>query len=277
VLTISGMIDEVLVPQFSTEAWNDWIIVAGSVFWHVPATKTGTGDIAYLNTSIVINGGELPEDEPNTNGDPGTVPTLGRVSTNQKALMSRIDWTTEAGGDRHLWDAALNPMFKEQLTSKELLRWHLMKTGGKGNRGGRPVVLGVEVCLEHVQASENRQEVAGVLRVLAEQEPQMPPPDVHVVTSCGMDLDPALGVATEPGGIAMICDGGQPDTSVQPVWWPHAEVRRTTAVTPDDLRQMSGTNCVGAYDLPDSLQVGAPGDPRTPRDAVSIWEPVALP
>ncbi|HEX6340968.1 hypothetical protein [Umezawaea sp.] len=274
---ISNLIGDVLVPQFSTDAWNDWIIIAGSAFWHVPAARTTNGNVAYFNTSIVINGGELPEDEPNTNDDPATVPTLGRSSTNQKALMSRIDWSVARGNDRSKWDAALNPMFTTQLTDDRYLRWHLFKTGGKGNRGGRSVVLGVEVCLEHVRASEDRGEVAGVLRVLAAQEPQMPPPDVHVVTSCGMDLVPTIGVATAPGGIAMICDGAQPDTGIQPVWWPHAEVRRTTGVTRDGVRLMARGRSLGSFELPDGLQVGAPGDPRTPRDAVSIWEPVDLP
>jgi hypothetical protein len=272
---IANLIGDVLVPHFSTDAWNDWVIVAGSVFWHVPAADTPNHQDAYLNTSIVINGGELPEDEPDTNDDPATVPTMGRFSTNQKALMSHIDWSIERGNDRRAWDAALNPMFLTVLGDPTYLRWHRFNVGGKGNRAGRPVVFGVEVCLEHVKAGAYRAPNAGVLRVLRAAEPALPAPDVHVLTSCGMALDPASGVATDAGGIAMSCDGNRARAGAR---WPRADVRETEEVLTNGQRLLSASaNIEARFDLPDNLQVGAPYDTRTPKDAVSIWAPVDLP
>jgi hypothetical protein len=271
---ISNMIGSVLVPHFSTDTWNDWIIVAGSVFWHVPAKDTTNNDDAYLNTSIVINGGQVPEDEPDTN-DPATVPMMGRVSTNQKALMSHVDWSIIRGNDRRAWDAALNPMFETMLGDNTYLRWHRFTVGGKGNRGGRSIVLGVEVCLEHIQAGAYRRPTEGVLRVLRATEPTLPAPDVHVLTSCGMTLNAAYGVATDEGGVAMSCDGSKTRGNVP---WPRADVRETEAVLPSGGRLLSASaNTLVRFDLPDNLQVGAPYDTRTPKDAVSIWAPVDLP
>ncbi|MFL6118546.1 hypothetical protein [Actinophytocola sp.] len=273
---ITNMIEEVLVPQFSTTDWNDWLIVAGSVFWHVPAKDNTAGEPLFLNTSIVINGGELPVGEADTNSDPATVPTMGRVTTNQKRLMSRLDWSLDQGEDKMRWDAALNPMFKPILGDAEYLRWHRFKARGKGNAGGQSIVFGVEVCLEHVQAGANMRPCLGVLRLLEEVQPLLPAPDVHVVTSCGMDLDPAFGVATEPGGIAMLCDGMEPDTNYA-YPWPTADVRRTVSVSRNGVRQLAGGQVVDGLTIPDQLQVGFPYSSRTPADRVSIWEPVDLP
>ncbi|MBP2324799.1 hypothetical protein JOF56_005184 [Kibdelosporangium banguiense] len=63
---------------------------------------------AYSCTSIVVNGGPH-DDQPDTGS---LVPTMSRMSTNQKGLMSQIDWSIRRGQDRSAWDARLNPMFK---------------------------------------------------------------------------------------------------------------------------------------------------------------------
>jgi len=274
---ITNLIGDVLVPQFEPNTWNDWIVVAGSVFWHATRKENPNGQVSYLNTSIVINGGELP-DEPDTNGDPTTVPTMGRFTTNQKALMSQIDWSLERGADKAKWDAALNKMFHPVLTDFEYLRWHRFMARGKGNSGGEPIVFGVEVCLEHVNTRVSNQENVGVLRALQNLQPKLPASDVHVVTSCGMSLNPDAGVTTSGCGVAMICDGMRPDTHCQGYQWPTADVRKTAAVFGSGERLLSASaNRVGTYELPEQLQIGEPFDSRTPKDAVSIWEPVHLP
>jgi hypothetical protein len=276
VTMITKMVDDVLVPEFQKPEWNDWIIVAGSVFWHglYRESQDTEPQPTFLNTSIVINGGELTDDQYGTD----TVPTLNRLSTNQKALMSNIDWTLDEGYDPRAWDAALNPMFKATLRGADYLRWHRFKARGKGNgRNGAPIVFGVEVCLEHEAAGWGRQPALGVLRYLTDGNP--PAPDVQIVTSCGMALNPAIGVATQPQGIAMICDGSQFRTGFRPNVhkWPRAGVSVTDDVTPEGVRLMSPMNAPQSFVLPDDLQVGYPYGTANPEDAVSIWTPVDLP
>jgi hypothetical protein len=206
------------------------------------------------------------------------VPTMGRFTTNQKALMSQIDWSLERGADKAKWDAALNKMFHPVLTDFEYLRWHRFMARGKGNSGGEPIVFGVEVCLEHVNSRVSNQENVGVLRALQNLQPKLPASDVHVVTSCGMSLNPDAGVTTSRCGVAMICDGMRPDTDCRGYQWPTADVRKTAAVFGSGERLLSASaNRVGTYELPEQLQIGEPFDSRTPKDAVSIWEPVHLP
>lgn len=269
---ITKMIDDILVPEFTNTDWNDWIIVAGSVFWHDLVdddSSPGAKKPAFLNTSIVINGGDLSDDQPGSD----TVPTMNRFSTNQKALMSNIDWLLAGGYDPRKFDAALNPMYKSILSDAEYLRWHRFKARGKGNsRNSSPIVFGVEVCLEHEAAGWGRRPNLGVLRLMTDDQP--PAPDVQVVTSCGMRLNPSIGVATQAEGVAMLCDGMQVSPGYR---WPSASVSMTEKVTLDGVRLLSEVSVPQSFTLPDELQVGYPFGTRTPKDAVSIWTPVNLP
>lgn len=270
VLLITKMIDNILMPEFGGPDWNDWLIVAGSVFWHSmqkqpPAMQA---EPTFLNTVIVINGGELPE-EPPTRGE---VPTLRHFTTNQKALMSNIDWTR--GGYRPRdWDAALNPMFQPILSDDMYLRWHRFKVGGKYNsRNNEPIVLGVEVCLEHKAAGWGKLPSVGVLRYLTDLHG--PCPDVQVITSCGMDINPSIGVATDKDGIVMLVDGMQKGPGAR---WPTAKVASTLEVRPGGERILSEADAPQSFALPDNLQVGYPYNTANPPDSVSIWRPVDLP
>jgi hypothetical protein len=272
--SIQNLMGDVLQPHFGTDTWKDWLIVAGSVFWHVPAAQTTNLSTAYLNTSIVINGGPH-SDQPDT-GE--LVPTMSRMSTNQKGLMSQIDWSIIKGNDRSAWDAKLNPMFEQILGDYEYLRWHQFMADGKNNGSGQPVVFGVEVCLEHRRYGARPSPQLGVLRLMRELEPERPAPTVQIVTSCGMQLQPATGIATDKGGVNMICDGMHVVPNPFPYTWPRADMTVTEDIVTDGERQTTGSMALaGAWEVPANLQVGAgTSPPRTPVDKVAVWQPVPL-
>jgi len=93
-LLLPNITEEILKPNFATAAYNDWMIVAGTMFWHRSASDSGGRHPTYFNTVLTLRGGtdtQLTPEERNANADPMTVPTMGASASNTNALMSRID------------------------------------------------------------------------------------------------------------------------------------------------------------------------------------------
>lgn len=183
----------------------------------------------------------------------------------------RIDYALRI--DRCQWDAAINDMFREILG--DWGRAHMFQVHGVNDPTGRPLVFGLEVCLEHVQADPYAIPDAGVLRTLRTTNPSLPEIDVQIVTSCGMDLEPGPGVEARVDGYALLCDGMQPRAK-NPVW-PTAAHELVIAVNPDRTRRTGAAAQVAARaTLPAALQLGVPGSTHDPADAVSLWTPTPL-
>jgi hypothetical protein len=269
------IVEKVLKPHFAAPAFADWLIVAGTMFWHKSAADSGTTHPTYFNTVLALHGGpdtELTPEERNANDDPNAVPTMGAASTNQKALMSWIDYALAI--DNRQWDAAINPMFRPILGDWDWWRWHMFHVHGVNDPTGRPVVFGLEVCLEHMQANAGAQPNAGVLRTLRTRYPRLPEIDVQIVTSCGMSLEPGYGVEAHVDGYALLCDGNRP-TAKAP--WPAAAHDLVIAVNQDKMHRTSPAAGVLARGvLPPRLQLGVPGSTHNPSDAVSVWTSTPL-
>jgi hypothetical protein len=276
---IPNIATDIMFKQFASPRYADWLIVAGSVFWHKSAQESGATDPTYFNTVIVIRGGPevaLSGEERQANGEGCQIPTMARVSTNQKALMSHIDYASGPGGDRRHQDAALNPMFAPILGDWEWWRWHAFGVHGVAGPTGTPLVFGLEVCLEHARATNSS--TLGVLRTLQGEWPKrcsgapMPAIDVQLVTSCGMSLQPSRGIAGPVNGIAAICDGHGGSRT-----WPNVDCERVTQVTGDGERNVAlAESPLSTLIVPAPLQVGLAGQQHTPPDAVLLWEPLEL-
>ncbi|WP_026422363.1 hypothetical protein [Actinokineospora inagensis] len=268
---LPGLIEEVLKPFFAADRFADWIVIPGTMFWH----KGTQDDPSYFNTTAVVNGGPdtaLTPAERAANANPTALATVGAATTNQKALMSTIDYAI--GVDRTQWDAALNPMFRLSFRGAEFWRWHTFAVHGKHGPDGRPLVFGLEVCLEHIAAYAGTNANLGLLRTMENLVPDQPEIDIHLVTSCGMSLDPAFGITAREDGYAMICDGMNP--GIPPVPWPRTDVQRVTAVERDGRRTVAhATRVLDTQLVPPALQVGGAGT-HTPPDTVAVWEAAPL-
>ena len=92
-------------PHFSAQEYADWLIVPGSMFWHKTPQESGTTHPTYFNTVLVLRGGpgsELTPEERNRNQQDCSVPMMASLSTNQKQLMSNIDYAlTELRNGAH--------------------------------------------------------------------------------------------------------------------------------------------------------------------------------
>jgi hypothetical protein len=278
-ILLPNITEEILKPHFKGKTYADWLIVSGSMFWHKSAADSGTTHPTYFNTALVLRGGtdvELTPEERSANDEPDEVPTMGAASTNQKAMMSHIDYAFgRLGRDRQAWDAALNPMFQPVLGDWDWWRWHMFHVHGVNDAKGRPLVFGLEVCLEHVQARVGAQPDEGVLRALRRQTPSLPEIDVQIVTSCGMSLDPADGVEARVGGQTLHCDGMEPDA--EDALWPTAQHARVLNIDQKQVHLVGPTSgMLDRVDLPTNLQTGIPGSQHNPPDAVSVWNPAPL-
>jgi hypothetical protein len=271
--------EKVLLPFFASPRYADWLIVAGTMFWHRSAQQSDSvGYPTYFNTVLAIRGGPsatLSAEERSMNGQRCQVPTMTGMSTNQKKLMSWVDYAPF--DDRRLWDAALNPMFRPILYDWDWWRWHAFKVHDADGPTGKPIVFGLEVCLEHAEATPGSK--LGVLRMIQQQYGShcpgpVPQIDVHLVTSCGMTLQPNVGVAARVNGIATICDGAQPPGGTT---WPNANSARVISIGMDGTHNTVPDGWpMATQDLPDDLQVGVPGQRHTPEDAVSVGYPMQL-
>lgn len=278
-ILLPNVVEKVLRPHFSVPGYEDWLIIAGTMFWHKSAADSAATHPTYFNTVLALHGGSdadttLTPQEQENNRDARAVPTMGRLSTNQKALMSRIDYSLKI--DRHEWDGAINPMFQPILGDWDWWRWHMFTVHGVNGPDGDPVVFGLEVCLEHIQADADRNTEFGSLRSLRNQNPYLPEIDVHLVTSCGMTLDASDGVEARVGGYAAICDGVKPRDPKGP--WPRTDVQVVTDIEASSGRHNTSpaTALLDRQPLPANLQLGIPGDTHTPLDAVAVWNALPL-
>lgn len=153
---------------------------------------------------------------------------------------------------------------------------------GVTNTNGRPVVFGLEVCLEHVRSTDSPSGF-GVLRTMERNygtHCPRPAPlvDVHLVTSCGMTLDAEEGITTRVNGIAAICDGMELDPAAINAPWPTVWCERVTSIDATGKRQTSlaGQPAL-THQIPAHLQVGAPGQLHDPADSVAVSAPMELP
>lgn len=282
---LPNVVVDVLRRRLRGDEFTDWLFVPGTMFWHRPVARNGTDHPVYFNSVSVLRGGPEVRLSPRSlaaNDAIGTIPTMGTVSTNQKQLMSSIDYSLrphDAGRTR--WDAALNAMFRPMLGTWEWLRWHIFTVQGMAGPGGDPLVFGLDVCLEHIH--EQAGSGLGVLRTLCEPGTgywdSPPEVNVHLLTSCGMSLDPARGVASRTGGYVARCDGMQPRAQS---CWPAANFDRVIDIDPASGQRIIAPVCNGPASrvLPDPLQIGwrdgVNAHLHDPLDAVSVWQPVAL-
>lgn len=127
-ILLPNIAEEILRPFFAAPEFADWLIVPGTMFWHKSPRESGEDHPTYFNTVLVIKGGQngpLTPDEVARNRQDCTVPVMAGLSTNQKRLMSRIDYAFgESGVEHSRWDAALNPMFEPILDDWDWWRWH---------------------------------------------------------------------------------------------------------------------------------------------------------
>ncbi len=218
-----------LMSAFHVGDFEHWLIVAGSTFWNAASTAAGR-DRAYFNTVNVVRGG--PPEALNDDDRESAVPVVGGGTTNQKAIMSPIDY--QPGNDRRDWDGAVNPDFKAIIGDWAWRKGHLFQVKGINHANtvmgrlvdGDPITFGLEVCLEHgaryadLDDPQPGNRVAeGVLRgALAdweEREGWDPPAiDVHLLTCCGMPISPA-NVCARDNGYVMRCDGHPAGTHSQ--------------------------------------------------------------
>lgn len=250
-----------LLAAFKQDVYKDWLIVPGSIFW-----SQTTPQSAYLNTVMAIRG-RAADIVPS--GVASAVPVVTNGTTNQKALMSHIDYafdpTTGAKVDKRRDDAAINPYFAPIFGDWAWQKGHLFTVQDITGPGGKPLTFGLEVCLEHAEASPT-QKTNGALRNALNQWAQnetaaLPVIDVHILTSCGMSLRPR-NVCAKAGGYAIACDGFPAPTS------------RIAPVT----AQAGGVATLGAnlgeawhQQVPDALKLGNSGT-----EVVRIYNTAAL-
>ncbi|HEX5401780.1 MAG TPA: hypothetical protein VFX16_05705 [Pseudonocardiaceae bacterium] len=285
-ILLPNIAEEILRPFFTAPEYADWLIVPGTMFWHKTPRESHEAHPTYFNTVLVIRGGPggpLTQEEVARNQRDCSVPVMAGLSTNQKRLMSRIDYAFgQSGVDHSKWDAALNPMFQPILDDWEWWRWHAFTVQGVTGPNGRPVVFGLEVCLEHVQSTDTPGAL-GVLRTMEQNyTSHCPGPaplvDVHLVTSCGMTLDDEDGVTTRVNGIAAICDGMEPDPDATSAPWPTMGCERVTRIKASGVRESATTGePMRTHQIPAHLQVGITGQLHDPADAIAVAQPLDLP
>lgn len=158
----------------SSPLFKDWLIVAGTICSVLPQDGPRMN---LLNTALMLRGQRASGD--------ASVPYI----LMEKHYISRIDGPPQ---DSHanldpttVYSFTLNP---DQVLDN-LIRWDGM-------------TVGLEVCLDHW-----RQVLVNALNILrVSVGPEVAPPDLQLVTSCGMDVV-AQAVAVRDGGLVMLTDG----------------------------------------------------------------------
>lgn len=248
-----------LLSAFRQDVYKDWLIVPGTIFWSQPAPGEKDKKL-YFNTVCVVRGrsADFASGPAEING----VPVVRNGTTNQKELMSRIDYGR--GVDKTAQDAAINPYFAPIIGDWAWRKGHLFTVQDILNDNGRPLVFGLEVCLEHGEHIEVQQRVdGGVLKQTLRQWPQMetgndlPEVDIHIVTSCGMDID-TDNVCAKADGYVLACDGSpgvKPDSAIH-------RVKRRTADTAELERPLPEA---WHANVPETLKLSKGGATQTIR------------
>jgi hypothetical protein len=171
---------------FTDPTLSDWLIVAGSVVSNLPADAKvfidNPEERAYLNTTAVVKGGH---------------PKAPFHFVHKKQL-SDIDGppTTRRNelGEKVGTSASENEFYAPFLESWQERKQRIFTVDN--------ITFGLEVCLDHA-----RTELKKVCKDYHAQEGKAAPPiDIHLITSCGMQIRPE-SVAARPDGYVMINDG----------------------------------------------------------------------
>lgn len=157
--------------------FKDWSIIAGTITSRLPGADESLSTEGLLNTTIFLRGKRDKMDE--------SVPYI----LMEKHYISPID------GPPKEWHANLNPgtVFSYELNPDQsldnLIRWDDMMSG-------------LEVCLDHYKGV-----LLDALTLLWNVvDPNYPPLDLQLVTSCGMDLG-ASNIVVKNGALALLTDG----------------------------------------------------------------------
>jgi hypothetical protein len=190
---------ECLKLAFSDWRLDHWLIVPGTICTHQDphpdSVGTEEGKRTFFNTASVIKGG-----------------SKGSMTYVHKERRSDID-----GVPPSLSDGTQDPKFKPLLGSWEEQKQRIFNVDG--------ITFGLDVCLEHLTQALKRT----VVDWPNKEKGSAPNIDVHLVTSCGMDVKHE-SVAARTGGCVLLCDG-KPNTS--PPWKRSAAYEVTKQETTD--------------------------------------------
>ncbi len=214
-----------MLSMFKQDNYKDWLFVPGSIFW-----SNTTPQPAYFNTVCVVRGRSA--DFPSGTGTTTGIPVVKNGTTNQKALMSRIDYGFDpATGhpiDKRTDDGAVNVHFSPIIGDWLYKKGHVFEVQDILGPKGKPLVFGLEVCLEHAAHLVGAIPTdGGVLKETlgewSKNEAATPVPaiDVHILTSCGMEVE-LPSVCARAGGYVLWCDG-------HPAYPTHSAVRPVTS------------------------------------------------
>ncbi len=265
-----------LLASFQTSDFADWLIVPGTAFWS-QADPDDDSRLLYFNTVFVVRGGT-----PVTLGSgdwSSAVPVIGNGITNQKGLMSHIDYAT-SGNRRQDQDGAVNAHFRTIIGDWAWRKGHLFRVKDVNNGSGAPLTFGLEVCLEHARRYRDAENVTrhddtedeGVLKGVlgdwsSKEGGSAPAVDLHLVTSCGMDVD-APNVVARQNGYVMLCDGHPAG--------PNSDLRKKGS---SSLTDLTGTGAVFTQNLPSGLQLarGSISSSAWFTQRIVSYAPVTLP
>ena len=178
---------------------NDWLIVPGTICSHqVPQPNSAyanEGKPTFLNTACIIEGG--------INGGMTYVHKLGKSDQDRVPIS----------------DATEDPNFKYLLGSWEEQKKRLFTFGG--------ITFGLEVCLDH----EKRALKETLINWRKKEHNDAPPVDVHLITSCGLDIRQE-NYAARVGGCVLWCDGLGDGTPSEP----HSAAIELEVLDPEKVR-----------------------------------------
>ncbi len=171
---------------FTDPTLSDWLIVAGSVVSNLPADAKifidNPEERAYLNTAVVVKGGH---------------PKAPFHFVHKKQL-SNIDGPPKTrknqSGEEVGTSASENEYFRPFLESWQERKQRIFTVDN--------ITFGLEVCLDHELTV-----LKTVCKDYSSQEGKSAPPiDIHLITSCGMQVR-SKAVAARENGYVMISDG----------------------------------------------------------------------
>jgi len=157
----------------------DWAVVAGTIIFYLPTTagyKHADGSAVTRDECVYAN--------------VAPVITQGGLTYVLKHFISRIDYLPKP-------KAPIKSLWQSSVFSPCLAEWAEQKARfiTVGNR-----TIGLEICLDHDQ-----NQLADAINLYATKEGRAAPPiDLHVITSCGMEIETPLA---RRNGYVVLCDG----------------------------------------------------------------------
>ena len=171
---------------FTDPTLSDWLIVAGSIVSNLPADAKvfidNPEERAYLNTTAVVKGGNSKAPfhfvHKKQLSDIDGPPTIRKNELGENVGTSAIE----------------NEFFGPFLESWQERKQRIFTVDN--------ITFGLEVCLDH-----SLKELRKVCKDYYEKEGKAAPSiDIHLITSCGMQIRPE-SVAARQNGYVMINDG----------------------------------------------------------------------